>query len=47
MALRMASTSLWFMVRVAKTVDGACKLIEAVFKYVTGMNDIKLFRKRK
>lgn len=32
---------------VAKTVNEACKLIEAGFDYVTEMEDVKIFRKRK
>lgn len=36
-----------FYVAVAKTVDEACKLIEAGFEYVTDMDDVKIFRKRK
>jgi len=32
---------------VAKTVENARKLIEAGFEYVTEMNGVKLFRKRK
>jgi len=31
----------------AKTVEEACKLIEAGFDYVTTMEDIKIFKKRK
>jgi integrase len=41
------SASEEFTVRVAKTVDEACKLIEAGFEYVTDMESVKLFRKRK
>jgi len=36
-----------FTVRVAKTVDEACQLIEAGVEYVTEMDFAKLFRKRK
>lgn len=36
-----------FHVRVAKTVDEACKLLEVGFEYVCDMDDVKLFRKRK
>jgi type 1 fimbriae regulatory protein FimB len=36
-----------FHVSVAKTVDDACKLIEQGFEYVTEIEGIKLFRKRK
>jgi len=33
--------------KVAKNLDEACKLVEAGFKYVTEMDNIKIFRKRK
>ena len=36
-----------FICKVAKTSDEAINLIEAVFQYVTEMDNIKLFRKRK
>lgn len=36
-----------FVSKVAKTVDEACKLMEAGFDYVTDVNDVKIFRKRK
>ncbi len=36
-----------YIVRVAKTVKEACRLVEAGFDYVTEMNGVKLFRKRK
>ncbi|MDH5437457.1 MAG: site-specific integrase [Candidatus Bathyarchaeota archaeon] len=36
-----------FISRVAKTVKGARSLIEAGFEYVTDMNGLKIFRKRK
>ena len=36
-----------FTVRVAKTLDEACKLVEAGFDYVTDMDDGKIFRRRK
>jgi len=36
-----------FHVRVAKTVDEACKLLEVGFDYVCDIDDAKLFRKRK
>ena len=36
-----------FTVRVAKTLDEACNLIEAGFDYVTDMDGQKLFRRRK
>lgn len=36
-----------FISRVAKTVKGARALLEAGFEYVTDMDGMKLFRKRK
>jgi len=36
-----------FTVRVAKTLDEACKLVEAGFDYVTDFEGDKIFRKRK
>ena len=36
-----------FTVRVAKTLDEACSLVEAGFDYVTDMEDSKIFRHRK
>jgi hypothetical protein len=36
-----------FTVRVAQTLDEACKLVEAGFSYVTDMDGDKIFRKRK
>ena len=36
-----------FTVRVAKSLDEVCSLLEAGFEYVTDMDDVKLFRKRK
>jgi len=36
-----------FTCKVAKTVEEASKLIEAGFQYVTEMDSVKLFRKRK
>jgi hypothetical protein len=33
--------------KTAKTVEEAAQLIEADFEYVTEINNIKLFRKRK
>jgi len=36
-----------FHVKVADTVEEACKLIETGFEYATDMNGKKLFRKRK
>ncbi len=36
-----------FHVKVAETLDEACKLVEVGFEYVTDMDGNKLFRKRK
>jgi hypothetical protein len=36
-----------FTVRVAKSLDDACNFLEAGFEYVTDIDDVKLFRKRK
>jgi len=36
-----------YHVRTAKTIEEACKLVEAGFEYVTEMEAVKLFRKRK
>lgn len=36
-----------FHVKVADTLDEACKLMEIGFEYVTDMDGKKLFRKRK
>jgi len=36
-----------YIVKIAETVEEACKLIEAGFEYVTHMNGVKIFRKRK
>jgi hypothetical protein len=36
-----------FQVKVADTVEEACKLIETGFEYVTDIDGKKLFRKRK
>lgn len=36
-----------YHVRVAKTIDETKELLEVGFEYVTDMDDIKLFRKRK
>ncbi|MDH5494831.1 MAG: site-specific integrase, partial [Candidatus Bathyarchaeota archaeon] len=36
-----------FHVKTAKTVDEACKLVEAGFDYVTTMDNCQIFRKRK
>ena len=36
-----------FTVRVARSLDEACSLLEIGFEYVTDMDDVKLFRKRK
>ena len=40
-------TSDEFTSKVAKTVDEARELIEAGFEYVTDMDDVKIFRKRR
>ena len=34
-----------YIVRVAETVEDACKLVEAGFEYVTEMENLKIFRK--
>jgi len=36
-----------FHVKVARTLDEACELVEAGFEYVTDMDGGKIFRKRK
>jgi len=36
-----------YIVRVAETIQEACKLVEAGFEYVTEMDGVKIFRKRK
>jgi len=36
-----------FHVAAAKTLEGACKLLEVGFECVTDMDMVKLFRKRK
>jgi integrase len=36
-----------YHVKTAKTVKEACKLIEAGFEYVTDVDEVKIFRKRK
>jgi hypothetical protein len=36
-----------FHVKVAETLEEACKLLEVGFQYVTDMDNAKLFRKRK
>jgi len=36
-----------YHVRTAKTIEEACKLVEAGFEYVTELEGVKLFRKRK
>ena len=36
-----------YHVRTAKTIDEACKLVEAGFEYITEMEGVKVFRKRK
>jgi integrase len=36
-----------FTVKVAKSLDEACSLLEVGFEYVTDVDNVKLFRKRK
>lgn len=36
-----------FHVKVAKTLDEACELLKVGFEYVTDMEAVKIFRKRK
>ena len=36
-----------YHVKVANNIDDACKLIESGFEYITEMDGVKLFRKRK
>ena len=36
-----------FISKVAGTIEEACNLIEAGFEYVTDMDNVKIFRKRK
>jgi hypothetical protein len=36
-----------FSVKVVKTLEEACSLVEAGFEYITEMDGLKLFRKRK
>jgi len=36
-----------YTVKVAKTLNEACQLIESGFEYVTEMDDAKIFKKRK
>jgi hypothetical protein len=36
-----------YVSRVAKTVQEACQLVESGFDYVTEMDSVKIFRKRK
>jgi hypothetical protein len=36
-----------YHVKVAETLDEACKLLEVGFEYVTEINGAKLFKKRK
>jgi len=36
-----------FHVKIAETLEEACKLLESGFEYVTDMDGKKLFRKRK
>jgi len=46
-ALYQNSSSDDFHVKVAQTLEDACKLLESGFEYVTDMDGKKLFRKRK
>jgi hypothetical protein len=46
-ALYQGSNADDFHVKVADTLEEACKLLETGFEYVTDMNGKKLFRKRK
>jgi hypothetical protein len=36
-----------YIVKVAATIDEACKLLEVGFEYITEIDSQKLFRKRK
>lgn len=36
-----------FVSAVAKTIEEARRLVEAAFEYVTALEDVRLFRKRK
>jgi len=36
-----------FHVKTAKTVEEACNLVEVGFEYVTSMDGVQIFRKRK
>ncbi|MEM0007559.1 MAG: hypothetical protein QXR89_04750 [Candidatus Bathyarchaeia archaeon] len=36
-----------FHVRTAKTVEEACRLVEVGFEYITEIDGVKIFRKRK
>ncbi len=36
-----------YIAKVARTVEEACQMIEAGFEYVTEIDGVKLFRKRK
>jgi len=36
-----------YVSKVAKTIQEACQLVETGFEYVTEMDDVKIFRKRK
>jgi len=44
---RLQAASDEFTVRVARTLDEACGLVETGFDYVTDMEDGKIFRRRK
>ena len=36
-----------YICKIAETIEEACQLIESGFEYVTEMDGIKIFRKRK
>jgi len=44
---RASNTHEDYYVKVAQTLDEACKLLEVGFEHVTDMEGAKLFRKRK
>ena len=46
-ALFQAGDNSEYLTRIAKTVKGARALLEVGFEYVTDMDGVKLFRKRK
>ncbi len=47
LARALTSYSEEYHVRIAKTVEEVCKLVESGFEYVTEVEGVKLFRKRK